>query len=289
MKTSTTATLYILLATLFWGMTFAFIRDAVSVISPFSFLFWRFGTASLLLFIFFYKNIHFNKKLITQGIWLGLFLGGTVIFQTIGLQYTTASTASFITALSVIMVMIFSCILERQWPNLSLSIAVILATLGVGLITLTNGLTLNQGDVWIFLCAIAFAIYIILAGKFTQSNQPLTLTLIQMLTIFVLAGIFFVPKHGLAAPTHLNVWIDILFCAIFASIISFTLQLKFQKYVSASKTAIIFATEPIFATITAAIYLGERLSIQFAIGATLIFASILISEMGSKKKVFPQD
>src|SRR3990167_10204025 len=88
-----------LLATLLWGMTFAFIKDAVTLLTPFDFLFWRFGIASLLLGIFFSKKIKFNQRIFLHGFVLGIFLTGTVVFQTIGLRYTTASTASFITAL----------------------------------------------------------------------------------------------------------------------------------------------------------------------------------------------
>ena len=108
----------ILLATLFWGMTFAFIKDAVATLSPFNFLFWRFGIASFLLLLIFWQKIRFDRQTLFYGTLLGLLLAGTVIFQTIGLRYTTASTASFITGLSVIVVALFESFLNKQWPSL---------------------------------------------------------------------------------------------------------------------------------------------------------------------------
>ncbi len=77
--------------------------------------------------------------------------------------------------------------------------------------------------------------------------------------------------------------------AIFTSIIAFLLQLHFQKYISSSKTAIIFSLEPVFATLTAAIYLKEQLTLQFFLGAVFIFIAILIAEKRAKENVIPQD
>src|SRR5262245_4599637 len=96
----------ILAATMIWGMTFSFIKDAVVTLPPFVFLFWRFAIASLLLIVIFWKKIKFSRQTLAYGCILGILLGGTVVFQTIGLRYTSASTASFITGLSVVLVAI---------------------------------------------------------------------------------------------------------------------------------------------------------------------------------------
>lgn len=290
MKKASTATFAILLATLFWGMTFAFIKDAVTTLSVANFLFWRFGIASLLLLIIACKKIKFaDRKLLIQGVLLGIFLAGTVIFQSTGLRYTTASTASFITGFTVILVALISCLLDKRWPTLKILIAVILAFTGIGFITLTSSLAINVGDLWVMLCAFCFAIYIMLAGKFSHSGEPLTLTFIQFLTIFVIAGLLVLTKNQLTIPNKSNLWISIAFCAVFASIIAFTLQLRFQRYVTSTKAAIIFSAEPVFATITAIIYLHERLTIKFVIGALLIFSAMLLAELKLKPKVLPQD
>ncbi len=286
----TKGTLAILLATVFWGMTFAFIKDAVTVITPYNFIFWRFGLAGTLLFLVFFKKIKFKQpRLIFQGVLLGLFLGSTIIFQTIGLQYTSAATASFITGLSVILVPVFLSVIKKSWPKKNVLIAVMLAMSGVALITLSGGLSLNKGDLWVLLCAISFAIGIILTGKFSKVENTITLTWFQLATIFVMVMILNISSGGIRVPTDIHVWIDIGFCAIFASVIALGLQMHFQSQVSPNKTAIIFAAEPIFATITAAIYLDEKLTIIFVIGAILIFSGMLISEKRIKPNIIPQD
>ncbi|KTC82670.1 integral membrane protein [Legionella cherrii] len=279
----------IFLATMFWGMTFAFIKDAVATLTPFNFLFWRFGIASVLLLLIFWQKIKFNQQTLFYGTFLGLLLAGTVIFQTIGLRYTAASTASFITGLSVILVALFESFLNRQWPSIYVISASLIALVGVGFITLADGFTFNQGDLWVLLCAFCFAGYILFAGKASRIHQPISLTFIQAIFVCILAGVASLFTTKLAIPLQSNVWVAILFCSIFASIFAFLLQLQFQKYVSSTKAAIIFSLEPVFATITAAIYLHEQLTVQFFIGALMIFFAILLSEKRAKQKVIPQE
>lgn len=279
----------IALATLIWGMTFAFIKDAVTTLTPFNFLFWRFSIASAILLILFWKKIKLTQSIFMHGVLLSIFLAGTVFFQTIGLRYTTASTASFITGLSVIIVALFESLLNRRFPSKYLIGAALLAIIGVGFITLANGFQINQGDLWVLLCAFSFAGYILFAGQASHLHEPFALTFLQSLFLCVIAGIASVFTTGIMIPEQTNVWVSILFCSIFASIIAFLLQLQFQKYVSATKAAIIFSLEPVFATITAAIYLHEQLTLQFFIGAFLIFSAILLSEKRVKEKILPQE
>lgn len=279
----------ILLATLFWGMTFAFIKTAVSDLSPYNFLFWRFGSAFLFLIFFKMKLLkrEFRKSLI-PGSLLGIFLFATVLFQTIGLQTISASTASFITGLSVILVPLFLSVGRKKMPKLKIIAASIIALTGIGLISLHDDLALSAGEIWVLFCAICFAIYIILAGKHAPNHHPLVLSTLQCLVIFFFSGLFALFSGTLELPKNIDAWTSILFCSIFASIFAFLLQLHFQRYISSSTTAIIFSCEPIFATITAMILLHERPSELFYIGACLIFLAMIISEINLKKKRMPQ-
>ncbi len=290
MKKETLATTYLLFGTLLWGVTFSFTKDAVGFMSPFDFLFWRFGIASLFLLVIFFKKIKlFDKKLILQGVWLGLFLAGTVIFQTIGLRYTSASTASFITGLSVILVPVYFCVIQKKLPQAQVMAALVLTILGIGLISLNSELSINIGDFWIILCAISFAIYVILASKFSHSGHAMTLTFVQSLTITAIVGIIDLSSGGYTLPRQINLWVAILYCALLASVLAFYLQIRFQRYISATKTALIFALEPVFATLTAIIYLDEQLTLKFVIGALCIFAGMLLSEVKLKKKLKQQE
>jgi drug/metabolite transporter (DMT)-like permease len=281
----------ILLATLFWGMTFAFIKKAVTSLSPSNFLFWRFGIASLLLFLFTFKTLRTESKAGTYraGFFLGLFLLGTVLFQTIGLQTTSASTASFITGIAVILVPLFSSFINKTLPKLKVIIAAIIAFAGIALISLRSGYAISAGELWVLLCAICFALFIFLSGKYARGHHAVGLTMAQCTTIFLISGILGCITHTLTIPTTLEAWVSILFCAVFASIFAFLLQLHYQKYISSTTTAIIFSCEPIFATLTAVILLSEQPTSRFYIGAVLIFMAIIISEFSLKKSTMPQE
>ena len=285
------ATYFILLATLFWGMTFALIKDAVVTLHVFDFIFWRFLVGSLFMLIVFFKQIEFsNQKIMIQGILLGVFFGAGAITQTIALTTTTASTVSFITAFEVVIVPILICFLGKKWPSLSIIFAVIFTMSGVGFLTLVkNGFVVSSGNWWALACAFCFAIYTLLAGSFSHSGKPITLTFVQVSTLAIFTAFINLFSRQMTIPHLVNQWFAIIFCAIFASVFSFYLQIRFQRYLSATKTAIIFSAEPIFATLTAILYLHERLSSHFFIGALLILLGILLSELNLKKKIMPQD
>ena len=266
-------------------MTFVLIKDAVSVLSVFTFLFWRFGIASLLLLVFFFPTLKkLDKTLVWHGVLLGSLLAGTVVFQSIGLQYTTASHASFITGLSVILVVLFTALFQKKFPSAAVVTGVFLAMLGLALVTLQSNLSINVGDLWVLLCAFCFAGYILLAGKYTHLHGALPLTIVQIFTIAVFSGLISLLQGSFVVPQSYAVWQAILFCAIFASVLAFSLQIHFQRYVSATKTAILFTTEPIFATITAILYAGEVLTLKFVLGATLIFCAMILTQFPTKKK-----
>lgn len=292
MTKNTSATYFLLLATIFWGMTFALIRDAVATLSIADFIFWRFIIASLFLLIFFHSAIQFtNKKLIIEGIVLGIFFGGGAVAQTFALASTNAATVSFITSFEVLIVPLIISLVNWRWPRLTVIFAIILTITGMALITLTSdGFDISSGNWWALLCAFCFAIYTISAGKFSQSRNPMTLTFIQAATLSLIAVLVnFSRLQPIAIPKHANQWIAIIFCAIFASVLSFYLQIRFQRFVSATKTAMIFASEPIFATITAFFYLNESISSKFVFGAILIFCGILLSEYKVKYYTVAED
>lgn len=280
----------ILVATLFWGMTFAFIRQAVATLSPANFLFWRFGIAALVLLFIIPKKPNQTKKTVRAGGILAACLMGTVLFQSIGLQTTPASVASFITGFAVILVPIIESISTGKWPTKKTVSAACLALLGIGLISLRQGaFSFTKGDLWILACAISFAFYIYFAGLYSKRFDARQLVFYQCISICLMAGLIALLTKTGSIPREPQQWISILFCAFFASIIAFLLQLKYQKYLTASSTAVLFSLEPIFATLTAMILLGERPDLRFYAGALCIFGAILLSELSLKKSSMPQD
>ncbi len=277
------AELALVLVTFIWGSTFVIVRHALDQVGPFTFVAARFilASATLVLIGRFFPH---NRRpgLIRQGVFTGFFLAIGFITQTIGLQTTGAGKAAFITGLSVVLVPFFSALVLKQPPAPAAWIGVACATLGLGLLTLEPGLRLQAGDIWVLACAFSFAAHITATARFTAGQDVLPFTLVQLMTVAVLAGIaaLFWESGALLPPR--SAWPAIIYMASGATALVFILQMWAQHYASATHTALIFALEPVFAAIFAFVVDGEHLTGQHLLGCALILAGMVIAEL------FPQ-
>ena len=263
-----------------WGATFVVVKNALSSIGPFYFLGTRFLLAFLFLLAIYWRSLpKISWSLLLAGCLIGIFLFGGYAFQTVGLQYTTASNAGFITGLSVVLVPVFHASLNRKAPGLSATAGIILSVLGLGLLSLEESWHLNPGDALVLLCAFCFALHIITVGHFAPSFHPPTLAIIQIGTVSLAS--FLLGAATETWPRHFtpSVWLALLLTAIPATALAFLIQNSVQRYTSATHTAIIFTTEPVFAAICAYLWSGEVLSLRQLVGCALILAGMLIAEL----------
>ncbi|MCM2531884.1 DMT family transporter [Neobacillus pocheonensis] len=294
MKKPIFADISLLFVTLFWGTTFVLVQNAINSIEPFSFNGIRFLTAAILLMIclliFERKQLKLlNLKLALSGVFIGFWLFLGYATQTIGLLYTTTSKAGFITGLNVIFVPLFSLFLFKQYPSKNAIFGVLTATVGLFLLTMTDVAGLNIGDGFMFICAISFALQIILTGKYSSKYPTLLLTVIQISTVAILsiisAFLFEDWKKSLNVKILLShdVFIALLITSIFATAIAFFVQTNFQKYTTATRVALIFAMEPVFAAITGYFLANDRLSYSALFGCLLIFAGMIFAELPTNR------
>ncbi|MBW4627571.1 MAG: EamA family transporter [Brasilonema octagenarum HA4186-MV1] len=292
MKKSYLADLVLLGVTFTWGATFVLIKDAIKIIPPFSFVSARFLIAALVLALFviaFYPQMLrqlWKKEIWLPGIWLGFWLFAGYAFQTFGLQYTTASKAGFITGLSVVIVPFFSLWLLRHSLKRNTMLGVSVAMLGLILLSHNRELSANIGDILVFFCAISYAFQITLVGRYTQRFPALLLALIQIFTCgcfsFICAVLFenyqivFLPKVFL----NEQVFSALIICSVIATAFAYAAQNQFQKFTTPTRTALIFATEPVFAALIGYWYVREHLSTMQISGCLLMLGGTLISEFG---------
>ncbi|XYH95061.1 DMT family transporter [Sorangium sp. So ce1128] len=277
----------IVAATLFWGMTFAFIKDAVSRIKVFDFLALRFSLAALTMaFLFPGLWRRLSRAAWRDGAALGVLLFGTVAFQTKGLETVPASTASFLTGFSVVLVLVLEAVVSSRRPSLRALVLALVALAGVALVSTSEGdassagtLMPSVGQALILGCALCFAGYVVAGDRVSQRrHDTAAVTFVQLATIAILSLMACtISGEGPSLPTQARVWGSVLFCALLASAVAFYLQLRFQGDVGPQRTAIIFSLEPVFATATAVLFLGETVSWAFAAGAALILASTSLS------------
>ncbi|MFA6979927.1 MAG: DMT family transporter [Ignavibacteriaceae bacterium] len=285
--------------TLIWGGTFVMIKSALAFISPMMFVSIRFFIASFLLLPFVYplfKSI--SKKQLSEGFILGVFLYIGFAVQTIGLQYTTATKSAFITGTFVLFTPILQTIIEKRIPTLGNILGVLLVTVGIiflsskenSLFSIFSELRegFNFGDFLTLICAIFYAVYIVYLDKISANHNHRFLTfaqisvtgLLSILSVIVFS-LFQIEQIKIVLNTE--VVIAILYTTLFATILTTSLQTKFQQSVTPTRASIIFSMEPIFAALTAYFFINEKLSNFGIVGAAFIFIGILTSELWPKK------
>jgi drug/metabolite transporter (DMT)-like permease len=270
-----------------WGSTFVLVRDAVAQIPPFAFIAYRFLAAALLLAAIRPRLVAGGQPgLVAAGAAAGLALFAGYGFQTVGLQYTTASNAGFITGLSVVLTPLLAALLLRQPPGRWPLVGALVAAAGLALLSLQR-LEVHRGDALVFGCAIAFATHILLLGRFAPRFSSYPLAVVQLGTAG-LGGLVWAGVAGdLAAPGSAEVWVALAITSVVASAAAFLIQTRAQREVSPTRTAVIFTMEPVFAGLFGFLLAGERLSGRGWLGAGLILAGMLIAELGGRRPETP--
>jgi drug/metabolite transporter (DMT)-like permease len=268
-----------------WGATFVVVRDAVATIPPFTFVAYRFLAAAALLAVARPRAlIPRQRGLLGAGVMAGVALFAGYGFQTVGLQYTTASNAGFITGLAVVFTPLLAAVALRERPGLGSALGVALAFVGLALLSLRN-LEVRRGDVLVLGCAVAFAAHILLLGRFAPRYASYQLAVVQLGTVGVLAFGWSAVTGDLAAPSGAPVWAALAVTAVLASAAAFLVQTRAQREVSPTKTAVILTMEPVFAGLFGFLLAGERLQARGWAGACCILAGMLVAELGRSPSV----
>lgn len=281
MKKETIADIALLLVAASWGLNFVITKNALASISPFLYLGIRFLLASVLMIAIFFKNIkHIKLEDIKGGLIIGLFISTGFITQTLGLLYTTPSKSGFITGSNVVMVPFIAYFITKQFPGWYKVIGAIVTFAGLGMISLSENLTVNYGDILTFACAVAFALQIAFTEYYVKKANSLNITIVQITTVGVITMIMSILIERPASQVFsANVWGAIAFGAIICSAIGFSVQNIAQKYTSSTHAAVILCTESVFAGLFSFLLWKEPLTLRTLTGFTLIFAGILITEL----------
>ncbi len=278
------ADIALLIVTLIWGSSFVLTKNALEYLPTYSFLAVRFLMAAILSGMIFFKNMRaVDKNTLKYGTLIGIILFLGYAFQTVGINYTTASKSGFITGFSVVIVPIVSAGLLKQKPHKEAVIGVFFAILGLGFLTLNSSLTLNIGDFYTLIGAFMFAMHIITVGKYTHRVDSIAMAVIQIAVVGVLSGFSsLIIRETYVIPTGVEVWVSIFILAALATSGAFIVQNTMQKFTSPTHTALIYSGEPVFAALFAYLMLGETLPPQGILGSILILSGMLISELDWK-------
>ncbi|MFN3699666.1 MAG: DMT family transporter, partial [Dictyoglomus sp.] len=260
--------------------TFSFTKLALLYFTPFFLLFLRFTLGLVTLFL--YSHFKRQKILLSRsGIILGMLNFSAIAFQTFGLRYTSATKTAFITGLSVIFVPYLESVVFKSKIYWNLWLAVFFGFLGMTFLSadFSSFERVNWGDLLVFICAILYAAQIVYISYIVKKKEVFDLAFSEILFTAVFAFLFFLlfePRNLPIIFIVKNSW-PIIYLGVIATSITLTLQLVGQKYVSPTKSALIYNLEPVFATVFALVILSEKLTYFQTLGASFILLSLFIS------------
>lgn len=272
-----------LVVTLIWGSTFVLVKQSVAQFPVYAFLFLRFTIATVALLLLFGQHLrNLTARNLLAGGLIGLFLFGGYAFQTVGLKYTSASKAGFITGLSVVLVPVLSTVVYGRAPTRSALAGVAFATVGMAMLTLEGDLRPGYGDLIVFGCAICFALHILAVSRFAPHGDALGLTIVQIATVALCSGVVSFLGEPRPAAVPAGTWLAAAFTGLMATAFAFGVQNYVQRWTTATHTALVFSSEPVFAALFGYILAAERLAALGLLGCLLILLGMLVAEMGPR-------
>ena len=267
-----------------WGVAFVIVKNSLDYIPPIYLLALRFTLAGGLLFLLTGKRTlkaaAMDHYLIRNGIAVGVILFLSYAAQTIGLKYTTAGKNAFLTAVYVVVVPFVHWIRTKNRPDKLCFIAAFMAMIGIGLISLQGDLSINKGDLLTLLCGVLFALQIEYLGKYSETGDPVALSVFMMLTSAALSWITAPFADGPVSGIILNRQSvgGLLYLSVLSTMVCFLIQSICQRYVSSSLAAILMSGEAVFGAVSSAVILKEKMSARMICGCAILFAAIILAQ-----------
>jgi drug/metabolite transporter (DMT)-like permease len=287
--------------TLVWGSTFVVVGELVSSsgaragFPPLLLLALRFAlAAALMLAVLVARGHRIHASAWKRGAFLGLLTCGGFAFQTFGLQHTTSARSAFITNVSLVLVPLFGALLGRGRPPASIVFGLAVALAGLWALEFPWDLAssssdrVHLGDLLTLGCAIFFAFQILATESYAPTTPLVPLVFTQFLTCAAAGAVLSLLSGELGPPISLpggasTVGVALLYLGVIATGLCLLVQAWAQRYASATRAAIIFTLEPVFATVLAYVVRNERLTAVQWLGAALVLGGILATELLSAR------
>ena len=289
-KTQTRNSCLLLLTAIVWGMAFVAQSAGMEHVGPFTFNSVRniIGGLVLIPVILVIRKINgeqrpfVTKTELIGGLCCGIALFAASSFQQQGILYTTVGKAGFITALYVVIVPILGIFFRKKMSMLTWG-CVALSVVGLYLLCMTgDSLALNQGDLMVLICAVIFAVHILIIDYFSPKGDGVMMSCIQFLTCGVLAGMGMFFEQPTAVQILSAKW-PILYAGVLSCGVGYTLQIVGQKGVNPTVASLILCLESVVAVLAGWIFLGETLSIREFVGCVLMFVAIVLAQLPMPK------
>ena len=288
--------LILLLPAAIWGVAFVAQSVGMDYVGPFTFLFARSvigGIVLLPVVAVLHKNgpsrthetaeekRRARKTLVLGGVCCGTALCFASIFQQIGLLYTTVGKSGFLTACYILIVPLLGLLFGRKCGRL-VWCGVALAIVGLYFLCLTDGLSVNFGDLLTFICAILFSVHIMVIDHFSPLTDSVKMSCIQFFVCAVIAGAGMLLFEQPSLSAVLAAWKPVLYAGALSSGAAYTLQIIGQKGMNPTVASLIMSLESVISVLAGWIILHQTLSGREILGCVLMFAAIILAQLPDK-------
>lgn len=294
MRKQLRGSLSLLFATLIWGTAFIAQSVGMELIGPFTFQAIRCGLAVLFLIpaatilgLGKYTLAESVQKWKDPGLWKSGIICGCALFvaaslQQVGLVYTDAGKAGFITAMYIVLVPVIGLLLKQKPPKTAF-VSVVLAVVGLYLLSCLGASQINIGDIYIMGCALAFAVQITCIDRLARDLDGLRLNCVQALVATVLS-IPFMCFETVDMGNILACWLPLCFAGILSMGVAYSLQIVGQKDLEPTTASLIMSMESVIAALSGWLILKETMNRRELLGSALVFIAVIISQLPEKEQ-----
>lgn len=278
--------LLIIVATIIWGSSFVIVKDVTNAITPAWILAVRFSAAAVIMGVIFLgrRALYFEKSHVGYGLLFGLAMFLAYYTQTIGITDTTPGKNAFLTGTYCVIVPFLAWLLLRRRPNRFNIVAAALCIAGIGFISLdgeSGEMSIRFGDAMTLVCAVFYALHIILVSKFAEGRDIYVLTLWQFVGVAAcswVVGLAFEPAPSWAALPA-DCWISLGYLAVACTTVALLFQNIGQAHLPPASAALLLSLEAVFGVAFSVALGAESLTPRVVIGFALVFAAIVVSEV----------
>ena len=282
-----TANILLVLTTLLWGTSFIITKNLTQEVPVFLYLGIRFSIALIGFIPYLIRIKRMNKKILLFGTLTGLLYYFAIVFQTLGIQTTTAGKAAFITGLSTVMVPFITWLGFRKAIKKRVWLAVIISISGMVFLLLEGVSNIIIGDFLVLIHAVLYAFFIVLNGKYVRVVDVYLYSAVQLIVISLLSfgGSFMLNETFDLLTMSLPFWLIFIYMGLGVITFTFIFQNWSQQHQGPTQTAVIFTLEPVFAVIFASFIIGDETMTWLGwLGCALIFIAILITVLKNDKE-----
>lgn len=293
-KFSFKSSVLLFLAAFIWGIAFVAQSVGMDYMGPLTFNGIRFLMGSMVLLPFILYRRSKNRKAevtpyaasttLIGGVCCGLALCAAALLQQYGIMYTTVGKAGFITTLYIILVPFFGIFLKRKIPG-KIWIGAGIAAVGMYLLCMSEKLALSKGDAFVFVCAVLFAIHILVIDNFSPKADGVELSCIQFFTAgmiaIILAFIFEQPTLGGVIAGI----IPLAYAGILSSGVAYTFQVLGQKNMDPTIASLILSMESVVSVLAGFVFLKQALTIKELLGCVLVFLAVILVQLPDRRKL----